>query len=188
MQLQLNEKIVSISGYNGLYSITSYGRIWSHIRFKGNRWCGNLFLKLKTDKCGYLNITLHKDNKQKSFKIHRLVAEYFILNPLDLPEVNHKDTNKYNCREDNLEWCTHEENINHAIINKLYYHRQNSAFHGIYFETKGKTEKKWRAQVYFNGKKNHIGRYLTEFEAAKGYNKFIINNRLNRPLNYLKYE
>lgn len=54
-----------------------------------------------------------------NYLIHRLVATYFISNPLKLLEVNHKDGNKLNNHYSNLEWCTRSENVNHAFINNL---------------------------------------------------------------------
>ena len=59
--------------------------------------------------------------KKRYFR-HRLVAQHFIDNPNNLPEVNHKDNNKLNCNVDNLEWCTREENErqSHASGNKPY--------------------------------------------------------------------
>jgi hypothetical protein len=60
---------------------------------------------------GYLTVSI--DGKHKY--VHRLVAEYFIPNPLNLPQVNHKDGNKHNNCVENLEWCTSRENTHHAI-------------------------------------------------------------------------
>ena len=62
---------------------------------------------------GYLQVQLSKNGKVKHFFIHRLVATYFIDNPDNKPEVNHKDGNHLNNSVDNLEWATREENINH---------------------------------------------------------------------------
>ena len=57
---------------------------------------------------------MSKDGKQKRYYIHRLVAETFISNPDNLPEVNHKDENKVNNAADNLEWCNHLYNSNYG--------------------------------------------------------------------------
>ncbi len=54
-------------------------------------------------------------------KVHRIIAITFILNPLNLPQVNHKDGNKLNNNDWNLEWCTNQENKNHAVLNNLIY-------------------------------------------------------------------
>ena len=55
-----------------------------------------------------------KDKKRHKWRIHRLVAETFIPNPDNLPEVNHKDENKLNNEASNLEWCTHKYNSNYG--------------------------------------------------------------------------
>lgn len=63
---------------------------------------------------GYYIVKLSKNNKKKSFRIHRLVAEAFIENPESLPVVNHKDGDKQNNNVDNLEWSTVADNTQHA--------------------------------------------------------------------------
>ena len=68
---------------------------------------------LNTD--GYVQSKLCKNGKYKTVRIHRLVAEHFLPNPNNLPEVNHKDCNRANNMIDNLEWCTHTENIHHTL-------------------------------------------------------------------------
>lgn len=85
---------------------------------------GNVFnikrqkkLLLSVDRNGYLSVGLWQDGCVKRKKVHRLVAEAFILNPNNLPCVNHKDENKQNNKVDNLEWCTVQYN-NHYGKNK----------------------------------------------------------------------
>lgn len=63
---------------------------------------------------GYLAVQLNLSGKRKGFLIHRLLAEYFIPNPENKPYVNHKDSNRLNNSLDNLEWCTHQENVIHS--------------------------------------------------------------------------
>ena len=77
----------------------------------------NKILKSTTDSNGYLGITisLGSRNKIKRVRIHRLVAEAFIPNPNNLPQVNHIDGNKQNNKVDNLEWCDNRYNQLHAI-------------------------------------------------------------------------
>lgn len=67
----------------------------------------------------YPRVSLKYKGKTKKFALHRLIAMVFIPNPYNLPHVNHKDGNRLNNHVDNLEWCTHEENIKHAMENGL---------------------------------------------------------------------
>lgn len=69
-------------------------------------------------------VSLGESNKKKIFKIHKAVAETFISNPENKPEVNHKDGNKLNNNVDNLEWVTSSENMRHAIDTGLLKPRQ----------------------------------------------------------------
>ena len=95
-----------IEGYEGLYGVTSCGRIWS---FKSKK-----FLKPHIQRDGYMLVTLYKDKISKTFQVHRLVAKAFISNPNNLPEVNHIDGIKTNNNVQNLEFCSHSYNMRHS--------------------------------------------------------------------------
>jgi hypothetical protein len=58
---------------------------------------------------------MRDDGKQKTMMLHQVVAKLFVPNPLNLPEVNHKDGDKTNSHPANLEWCTNLQNVQHAI-------------------------------------------------------------------------
>lgn len=75
-------------------------------------------LKSEVDIKGYLRVNLSKNSTIKHIKIHRLVAEAFISNPLNLNQVNHKDENKENNCVNNLEWCDSRYNNNYGTRKK----------------------------------------------------------------------
>ena len=95
----------AIKGYEDLYEVSNYGKVRSLFRYKK-------ILKPIVGVQGYLYVTLYdKNKKQKSKRIHRLVAQAFISNPDNLPFVNHKDEDVKNNVYSNLEWTTTQENI-----------------------------------------------------------------------------
>lgn len=91
-----------IKNYEGLYAITSCGKVWS---YKSKR-----FLTPQDNGCGYLQVTLCKNGDKKRHYVHRLVAAAYIPNPNNLPQINHKDENKKNNCISNLEWCDSKYN------------------------------------------------------------------------------
>lgn len=72
------------------------------------------FLKPTLNTWGYPSVTLCSNGKRRNMTVHRLVAEAFIPNPYNLPEVNHLDENKTNNSVPNLEWTTKKENMNYG--------------------------------------------------------------------------
>lgn len=103
-----------INGYPN-HSVSTEGQV-------RNDKTGKVY-KTWLDTNGYPSLHLGKDIK----RVHKLVAEAFIENPSNLPEVNHKDGNKLNCHKDNLEWCTHAENISHSWKNLKREHKHSKA-------------------------------------------------------------
>lgn len=104
-----------IKGYEGLYQISNEGQVKSLERnvnkCRGAFHLSERTLKPMTNSVGYLQVCLCKNGKGKWHRIHRLVAETFIPNPLNLPVVNHIDKNKENNYAENLEWCDQLYNV-----------------------------------------------------------------------------
>jgi hypothetical protein len=90
------------------YIISNTGKV------KSFKYSKSRILKIKHSKGGYCGVTLHENGKSRTYLLSRLVAKYFIPNPNNLPEVNHKDGIKNNNRSYNLEWCTGSYNQKHA--------------------------------------------------------------------------
>lgn len=109
MKLQ-KEEWKAVVGYEGLYEISSFGRVRSVPR-KGTN--GGI-IRPSFSNSGYLQTHLFKNGKEKTFQVHRLVATHFIENVNNLPEVNHKDENKTNNCVWNLEFCTRTYNENYG--------------------------------------------------------------------------
>ena len=101
--------------YEGLYKVSNWGRILS-LNYRNTGKPG-LMTPLDSGD-GYLKVQLWKNGKYKICSVHRLVAETFLENPENLPEVNHIDEDKTNNRVDNLEWKTHRDNCNHGTRNQ----------------------------------------------------------------------
>jgi hypothetical protein len=119
-----NEIWKDILGYEGVYQISSKGRVkslgWNRVRSRGRiSHRADILLKQTITHRGYKRVELNLKGSAKKFVIHRLVAIAFISNPSNKPEVNHIDGNKENNDISNLEWCTSKENKSHAFVNGL---------------------------------------------------------------------
>lgn len=101
----MTEIWAEIPGYEGLYSISNLGRIKSFHKSKRQGCASECLLKNTLANNGYCQVTLYKGQKRRKFLVHRLVAECFIPNPNNLPQINHKNENTTDNRADNLEWC-----------------------------------------------------------------------------------
>lgn len=109
-----------VINYENLYQVSNYGRVKSlrHIDRRGRKIVGRV-LKPGKSGVGYFTVCLWRNEKPKSYLVHRLVAETYIENPLKKSQVNHIDRNKLNNHVDNLEWTTPSENTRHALSKKI---------------------------------------------------------------------
>lgn len=121
MYICVMETWKNINGFEGLYEISTKGRIKSLGNGKSTNpnQCLEKIIKTGLSRNGYIKCKLHKDGKRYYYNVHRLVALNFIQNIDNKKEVNHKDGNKKNNSVENLEWVTSSENQKHAFKNGL---------------------------------------------------------------------
>lgn len=106
------EKWLPVVGYEDLYMVSNYGRIYS---IPNDNKVGGILKHHVDKKSGYHFIILSKNHKKFNTSVHRLVAIAFIPNPDNKPTVNHIDGNKDNNNVDNLEWATYKEQLMHSF-------------------------------------------------------------------------
>lgn len=146
-------RIRGVPGYED-YCVLSNGQVWSLKHSK--------FLKPNTNHGGYQSVELFKNGKGKRLLIHRLVAQAFIPNPQNYPQVNHIDECKANNDVSNLEWCTAKYNMNYGEGAKTRHDKIDYS------------KPSYRENAIKNGKKVSIpvmmikdGNIVAQFESAK---------------------
>jgi hypothetical protein len=146
-----------VVGYEGLYFITNDGEVTNadgivmkqHAK-KGNGTC-------------YKSVSLYKDGQYKTKYVHRLVAEAFIPNPENLPIINHKDEDGTNNKVENLEWCTHQYNVNYGTARE----RQREKLVGVPHTKEHK--KKISDSLYQHYDEGFVGRRVVCLETGVVY-------------------
>lgn len=174
-----------VIGFEGLYQVSNFGRVKSLERYTENR---HIHVKEKILKQGknsnnYYMVVLCKKSKKFSKKVHRLVAEAFIPNPENKPNVNHKKiVTKDICdnRVDNLEWVTDLENVRYSMKLKnfvnppTWYGKDNNASKRIYQFTKnGEFMKEWSCVrevcEHFNIERHSLRNHILNNKMVSGY-------------------
>lgn len=160
-----------IKGYSGHYSISSCGVVQSHVTGK--------ILKPAVNHKGYLIVQLCCSGHKRNHRVHRLVAEAFIPNPDNLPEVDHIDKNRQNNSVENLRWASGSSNTR----NRKVCETASSKYNGVVFNT---ATGRYIASVWLNRKTRYLGSFSDETKAALAFNQFCKENCLNRELNLIE--
>jgi len=161
---------------NDLYQVSNEGRIKSFYtsRFHHKPKEGKILKPIGVSKT-YFRINLQFEKGPKQFLIHRLVAEAFIPNPENLPEVNHIDGNKSNNAVWNLEWCDRKKNILHSFENNLCHNAKKKVYqffknHSLFKEYESIMEASRQSKIHaqsisacLNNKRRSAGGYIWKF-------------------------
>ena len=150
--MSMEEIWKDIEGYEGIYQVSNLGRVRSleQVRTKPHPRNTSMtmtyitkgkVLKQRKHPAGYWTVMLYKDKVAETRTVHRLVAEAFIPNPNNLPEVNHIDENKENSRVDNLEWVTKSGNMRHGTCGERMGRKHWKAI--VQMTIDGKFVKRW---------------------------------------------
>ena len=162
-----------VSEFDNHYQISNLGRFKRKERKTKSAAKGHNGFRVLKEKIhyqcdngkGYKFVYVQINNKRIRAYVHRLVAKYFIENPNNYAEVNHKDFNKSNNKASNLEWCNRLYNSTH------YSNSIKNKYLGI--KRADSKRESWCAIIVYNNKYYHIGVYRTKEEARIARNKFI---------------
>ena len=171
------EEWLPITHYEAFYDVSSLGRIRSHdrviVRSKGSSYLlPGRIMKTRLDRDGYELVDLNDGVKHRTFKVHRLVANEFIPNPLGLPQVDHEDGIRNHNNKSNLRWVTTKENslLKHNI-------KQASGFRGVRLQSRPLGDR-YQAYAHDHVAKRfiHIGQFETAEQASAARATYISGN------------
>lgn len=197
----MTEEWKDIKGYEGLYQVSNLGRVKSLDRYitKSNgvvQFKKGIIKTPKVNSDEYHTVTLSKNGRNKTIGIHILVAQHFIPNPENKLEVNHKDFDRKNNSVNNLEWCTHQENIKYSADNGRYKMRNyigicnpnygNHKLSAFYKENPEIAIKKLARKNEQNGRAvkiklyDHDMNYIGRFDWIGGCAQYLIDNNITK--------
>lgn len=192
----MNEEIwKSISGYEGYYEASNKGHIRSVDRLvkckNGMRISLATILKPSLGQWGYEQVTLRKEGSKKTVRVNRIIAQTFIPNPNNLPQVNHKDGNKINNSVENLEWCDASHNMKHCFDNHMsdWTTKIKIIETGEIFNSKAECARKIKGHVSLidmclrGERKTHRGFHF-EIVGERASDKFNRTNDIIKPEHY----
>ena len=182
-----------VVGYEGLYEVSSFGRVRS---LNYNHTGKEKILKYGKRPNGYLQTTLMKNGIRKDIYTHRLVAETLVSNTENKPYVDHIDTNILNNKAENLRWCTHKENVNNPLsIEKKQGKNNYNAKPILQFTLNGEFIRRWDCIIdaskelgcshgnissCCNGKRNYCGGFIWKYYDLETYLIGVMNNNIKR--------
>ena len=154
------EEFRDVVGYEGIYKVSNLGRVKS-LKFNRER-----ILRGGKGIRGYLTVGLIKDGKQKTRRVHQLVAEAFLDHtPCGFKlVVNHINFIRHDNRAENLELDTTRNNCNKKHL------KSSSEYVGVSWNKKAN---KWKAAIHINGKQKYLGYFTCELKAAYAYQKAL---------------
>lgn len=167
-----------ISGLEGIYEVSSIGRVRSQARVAGNLFRKDRILTPRNDAGGYLVVSIGLPYKYSNKRVHRLVAEAFIPNPENYPQANHIDEDKSNNCVNNLEWCTAKYNMNHGTAKTRKWDGRRSLYEVV--DSSGAVIKQYLDYTSYKP---------LEVDDIKKYHRLKANKGLTVPLpngNFLK--
>lgn len=159
-----------IQGWEGFYCISSLGRVMS-VKREISTVCGprtiyQRIMVAEPNAKGYLKVNLHRDGRQKTFEIHRMMAKAFLENPQGLPDVDHINRIRSDNRLSNLRWASERANV----INRTPPENKSTGLMGVRFKA---DINRWSARIKFSGKEKHLGVFDTMEEAISARERAV---------------
>lgn len=170
-----------VVGYEGLYMVSNEGRVKSLARVVPQSWTGHTTVKERIlapriNSNGYYCAGINRDKKRKIEEYHKLVAFAFLGARPKGKQIDHINRNKTDNRAVNLRYVSMSANLR----NSEKCDKSRSRFTGVY---RSKARVNWSAYIRHNNKDVYLGSYAKETDAAKAYDKYVVENNLDRELN-----